>query len=61
MAFYWHHFDKLKREEFEAKWGCVYEGLSSETRLVLVMPMFFVLRRIFLLIVVIGGYKFIWL
>ena len=61
MAFYWHHFEKLKREEFEDTWGCVYEGLTADSRLVLVMPLFFVLRRICFLIIVIGGYQFIWL
>jgi hypothetical protein len=61
ISFYWYNWKKVKDEDFESKFGCVYEGLKTESKLALVYPIFFVVRRCCLLITVIAGYHFIWL
>ena len=61
ISFYCYNWKKVKDEEFESTFGCVYEGIKTESKVALVYPVFFVLRRNALLVTVIAGYKFIWL
>jgi len=59
--FYLYNWKKVKDEDFEETFGCVYEDMKTKSKLVLIYPVFFVLRRNVLLVTVIAGYQFIWL
>jgi hypothetical protein len=45
-CFYTRKFGQLREEEFEEKYGAVYEGLMLDKKSMLMFPIFFVLRRI---------------
>ena len=59
ISFYFYNWKKVNDESFESKFGCVYVVLKSEFKLTLVYPIFFVVRRCFLLITVLAAYQFI--
>jgi hypothetical protein len=61
IFFYLYNWRSVKDETFESKFNCVYEGLKTESKLALVYPTYFVVRRCCLLITVITCYQFIWL
>jgi hypothetical protein len=46
VIFYSRNFHKLEDEEFESKFGAVYEGLSKTSKVVLFYPVFFIFKRI---------------
>lgn len=46
VIFYNHNFHKLENEEFEAKYGAVYEGLKKKKKIVLFYPVYFIIKRI---------------
>ena len=45
LVFYCKNFHKLKEEEFESKFGSVYEGINVEKRSALVFTSYFLIRR----------------
>lgn len=45
LGFYHYHFIAFSEEEFEEKYGSVYEGLKREKRSVIVYMTYFVIRR----------------
>jgi hypothetical protein len=61
LSFYLYNWNQVKDEAFESKFGCVYEGLKTESKMALVYPNFFVVRRCCLLITAIACYQFIWM
>ena len=44
-VFYTRRFDELQDEEFEHKYGAVYEGLRQDTKWMLAYPIYFIIRR----------------
>jgi hypothetical protein len=46
VIFYTRNFHLLADEEFEAKYGAIYEGLQKTKKSVLFYPVFFIFKRI---------------
>lgn len=46
VIFYTYNFHRWKDEEFEAKYGAVYEGFHKRKKSVLFYPVFFIVKRI---------------
>jgi hypothetical protein len=45
------HFEDLEDEEFEKKYGAVYEGLRRDKKSVLFYPVYFVVRRVLFMVI----------
>ena len=45
IIFYWYHFDRLLDEDFETKYGSVYEGINAEKKSALFYMTYFIIRR----------------
>jgi hypothetical protein len=45
VGFYWRNFEQLTDEEFELRYGSVYEGLKPDRRSTIIYTTYFVIRR----------------
>jgi len=61
IVFYCWNFRKLGNEDFEEKWGAVYEGMKTCERASLAYNVIFILRRMLLAATCLFLYKSLWL
>ena len=60
LVFYCRNFRKWQEEEFEEKYGAVFEGLRKSNRSSLGYPIIFILRRFALVLAIIIFENYLW-
>lgn len=59
IGFYLRNFDRLGDEDFEHKYGAVYEGLRTDKKSILIYPVYFIIRRVSFMAICFLLYNFV--
>jgi hypothetical protein len=51
VVFYLKNFDQLEKEDFQKKFGAVYEGLKPTEKTWIVYPVYFIVRRVLFMVI----------